>query len=469
MKTSWNDKCALMGVMNHKESSFLTYLGLYAQQHRGQESAGIVSCLKGRHFQHRALGLVGDVFNESSLKNLKGDSAIGHTRYSTRGSDQDEKSIQPLTAQLKKGPLALAHNGNFVNFLELKKELKNVSFQGSGDTECLIHLISLYEKQYDSWENILSHSLSRVEGAYSLLLLTQDSLIAVRDPRGFRPLVLGKKSLSKKENPIGKNSDSYILASETCAFDLIGASFVREVEPGEMLIISKDGELKSHRLEKKQERKACVFEHIYFARPDSQVFGSSVYLSRKKMGRALARQNPVSADLVMPVPDSGVAAALGYAEESKIPFEMGIVRNHYIGRTFIHPAQSVRNFRVRIKLNPQSFLIQGRRIIVVDDSLVRGTTSREVVKILRSVGAGEIHFRIASPPVTGPCHYGVDTPRKSELISAKKSMNEIKDFLDVDSLDFLSVENLEKSFDSKGYCNACFTGNYPTAIPEEEC
>jgi len=451
------DKCAVFGIWNHPESSVLTYLGLYAQQHRGQEGAGIVSFDSDRCHAHRGLGLVGDVFDESGLKRLKGFSAIGHTRYSTRGQSQDKQSLQPLTDVICKKTLGVAHNGNFTNFLSLKKQLtdEGVVFKGTGDTECLIHLIAKYSDG-SSFLKVLKKALSHIEGAYSLVLLTSDRLIAVRDPRGFRPLVLGKKV---------SEQTAYIVASETCAFDLLGAEYVREIAPGEIFVCSKAGSF-SEFINVKEKRKACIFEHVYFARPDSHVFGSSVYMSRKNMGRALALQKPVSADVVIPVPDSGVSAALGYAEESGIPFELGIIRNHYIGRTFIHPSPGIRNFRVRIKLNPQHVLIKDKSVVVVDDSLVRGTTSKAIVKILRSAGAREIHFRIASPPVTDPCYYGVDTPEKEQLIAATKSVDDIKEFLKVDSLEFLSVENLLKAVDpeNKGYCRACFTGKYPTDI-----
>ena len=457
------DKCAVFGIWNHPESSVLTYLGLYAQQHRGQEGAGIVSFGSNSSYEHRGLGLVGEVFNESHLSRLKGSSAIGHTRYSTRGQSWDEQSLQPLKAVVQGQTLALAHNGNFTNFLSLRKQLtqEGFRFKGTGDTECLIHLIDKYSDEKSSFLEVLKKSLSAVEGAYSLVLMSSDRLIAVRDPRGFRPLVLGRKILEEGRT-------SYIIASETCAFDLLGAEYMREVSPGEILILSKEG-LSSVFMDSKQSRRACIFEHVYFARPDSQVFGSSVYLKRKSLGRALALQKPVPADLVIPVPDSGVSSALGYSEESKIPFELGIIRNHYIGRTFIHPSPSIRNFRVRVKLNPQSALIKGKSVVVVDDSLVRGTTSKAIVKILRSAGAKEIHFRIASPPVTDPCYYGVDTPEKEQLIAAKNSLKEMREFLQVDSLEFLSVENLLKAVDpeNKGYCRACFTGKYPTPVEKE--
>lgn len=450
----FRNKCALFGVWNNEKASLLTYFGLYAQQHRGQEGAGIVSLFNDRHLEHRGLGLVGDVFNRSSLSQLKGFSAIGHTRYSTRGKSQDEHSLQPLTTQTSSGFLSLAHNGNFVNFNEIKSKLEKQGkhFQGTGDTECLLHLISQNSEPSLPLVDVLKKSLSEIEGAYSLLILTNKELIAVRDPRGFRPLVLGRKK------------DSYLLASETCSFDLLEAEYIREIEPGEIFVISEKE--KSYFFGKKEERKACIFEHVYFARPDSYVFGSHVYESRKKLGKLLARQSPVPADLVIPVPDSGVASALGYSQESGIPFEMGIIRNHYVGRTFIHPTPSVRHFRVKVKLNPQKKLVKNKRLVVVDDSLVRGTTSQSIVKILRQLGAREIHFRIASPPVTHPCHYGVDTPEKSQLIASQKTLNEIKNFLKVDSIQFLSVENLIQAVDvgKKGYCRACFTGKYPTRI-----
>ena len=457
---NWNEKCALFGVWNHPLASQITYFGLYAQQHRGQEGAGMVSLHKGRHLAYKGLGLVKEIFDQASLSQLKGLSAIGHTRYSTRGKSCDEKSIQPLTAQTPYGPLAIAHNGNFVNFNILKKNLtkKGKNFQGTGDTECLLHLLSDLSDP-SSFIESLKQSLAQIEGAYSLLILTQKELIAVRGPRGFRPLVLGEK-----KSPDG--GQAFFLASETCAFDLLSAEYIREIEPGEILVISEKQKLKSYFLEKKEPRKACIFEHIYFARPDSHVFGSSVYENRKKMGALLAGQAPVTADFVIPVPDSGVPGALGYSQASQIPFEMGIIRNHYIGRTFIHPSSSERHLRVRIKLNPQKNLIKNRRLVIVDDSLVRGTTSQALIKTLRELGAKEIHFRITSPPITHPCLYGVDTPEKSQLIASQKTLKQIKEFLDLDSLEFLSMDNMMKAIDPKeqGYCTACFTGNYPTKV-----
>jgi len=453
----WNDKCAVFGIWNHHEASLLTYLGLFAQQHRGQEGAGIVSCHESQHFSQKGFGLVGDVFNESSLKDLKGHSALGHTRYSTQGKSKDEKNLQPLMAQISGEPLAIAHNGQFTNFKVLQKEL-GFSFQGTGDSECLVHLLKQQDEQLSLIEK-LKLSLEKIEGAYSLVLLTKDALIAARDSRGFRPLVLGEKTSSE-----GKTS--FVLASETCALDLIEAKYIREIKAGEILVISKDQQMDSYFLNQKNKRHSCIFEHIYFARPDSIVFGQNVYEVRKKLGRALAQQSPVDADLVLPVPDSGVPSALGFAQESKLPFELGIVRNHYIGRTFIHPVSGVRNFRVKLKLSPQKHLIQNKRVVIVDDSLVRGTTSEVIVKMIRQAGAQEVHLRLSSPPVISPCYYGIDTPRKSELISAQKNLEEIKNFLKVDSVEFLSKENLIQAIDSnqQGFCTSCFTGKYPTQI-----
>ena len=453
-----NEKCALIGIWNHHESSLLSYLGLYAQQHRGQEGAGIASFDQNQFYSQKGLGLVGEVFNEKNLATLKGNASIGHTRYATRGEGQNEKSLQPLLNS--KFDFSVAHNGQFVNFKSIKEKLiqDGFFFQSCSDTECLLHLIHQRLQRSLPFHKALVQSLSLMEGAYSLVLLTSESLIAVRDPRGFRPLVLGKK--------VSGDQTSYMVASETCAFDLLGAEYVREIEPGEILTISQGNKLSSIYMDQKEERKACIFEHIYFSRPDSYVFGSNVYLNRKKLGRALAQQNPIKADVVIPVPDSGVASALGYSEESQIHFELGIIRNHYVGRTFIHPSSSVRNFQVKIKLNPQTSIIKGKKVIVIDDSIVRGTTSKAIVKILRQAGAQEIHFLVASPPVIGPCHYGVDTPEESQLIASQKNKEEIKEHLKVDSLHFLSVEKLMSTIDSnqKGFCNACFTYNYPTSV-----
>ena len=484
IKKHWNDKCALFGIWNDPEATWMTYLGLYAQQHRGQEGAGIVSLENGRHHIHRGSGLVGDVFSDKSLSKLKGSVAIGHTRYSTSGK-KPKHNVQPLTADLSTGPLAVAHNGNIVNFSTLKKELMKGGsiFYGTSDTECVIHLLAhQLQNNHHDLSLALKECLPRMIGAYSLVLLTDKTLTAVRDPYGFRPLVLGRKKVATQKKP------AWVLASETCAFDLIGAEFVREIEPGEIWTVSNKSEQSVFLNRNLQNLHRCIFEYVYFARPDSQVFNRSVYQCRKEMGRILAKESHVSADLVVPVPDSGVAAALGYSEASGLPYEMGIVRNHYIGRTFIHPSQSIRNFRCKIKLSPQKQVLKGKKVVVVDDSLVRGTTSSAIVSMLKKAGVKEVHFRISSPPVTGSCFYGVDTPKKKELISAQKTIDEIKQHIQVDSLAFLShkglIEAVQKTpqvvttsdnnqkrgnniskIKPSGFCSACFTGKYPTVIP----
>lgn len=456
---SWREECAVFGAWADPEASRMTYLGLYAQQHRGQESSGIVSLHEGQHLVHRGMGLVGDVFQESDLIRLSGNAAIGHNRYSTTGASL-QFNIQPLSAHLLNGPVAIAHNGNFVNAEALRQELKESGsiFQGTNDTECLLHMLA--RNPSSDIVVCLKEALPRFVGAYSLVILTNDRLIAARDPYGFRPLVLGRR-------PLGDGSSSWVVASETCAFDLIGAKFVREVEPGELLWIDKDGEHRERIPSGESKRLAkCVFEHVYFARPDSQVFGLSVYESRKRMGEILAEENGVEADMVVPVPDSGVPAAIGYSRRSGIPFELGIIRNHYIGRTFIQPSQSIRSFGVKIKLNPQAEVLRGKRVVVIDDSLVRGTTSQKIIRLIRSAGAKEVHFRIASPPTTGPCYYGVDTPGRSQLIAAQHTKEEIREFIDADSLSYLSVEGMMRAVhgSSKDFCAACFDGNYPTAV-----
>jgi amidophosphoribosyltransferase len=457
----------VMGLWNFPEAARIVYLGLFALQHRGQESSGIVSMLddgkkKASQCVHRGLGLVADVFNESVLASLSGASAIGHNRYSTTGQNL-LLNAQPLVAELSRGPLALAHNGNIVNSESLKKELKNQGaiFQGTNDSEIFLHLIAR-----DRSKNItetLKNILPQIIGAYSLTLLTGDSLVAVRDPLGFRPLVLG----TKKNDQGGL---AYVVASETCAFDLIGADFVREIEPGEILVIDQAG-LHSERIQSAEPSKKaqCVFEHVYFSRPDSVVFGQSVYQTRKEFGRHLARQRSVAADVVIPVPDSGVPAALGFAKESGLPFELGIIRNHYVGRTFIQPHQAVRSFGVRVKLNAQASVLAGQRVIVVDDSLVRGTTSQKIISLIRQAGAKEVHMRIASPPTKGPCYYGVDTPHKTQLIASHQSTEEIRKFIGADSLEYLSIEALYSSVNggAKNFCAACFDGNYPTKLDDE--
>jgi amidophosphoribosyltransferase len=455
---SWREECAVFGVFGDPEASRMTYLGLYAQQHRGQESSGIVSLSEGQHIIHKGMGLVGDVFQESDLIRLIGGAAIGHNRYSTTGASL-QYNIQPLAADLLNGPVAIGHNGNFVNAEALRQELKGngAIFQGTSDTECLLHMLA--HNHSNDIIVCLKEALPKLVGAYSVVLLTKDSLVAARDPYGFRPLVLGRR-------PLGDGSFSWVVASETCAFDLIGAKFVREIEPGEIVWFDNQGEHRERIPGQAKRLAKCVFEHVYFARPDSNVFGLSVYESRKRMGEILASENKVDADIVVPVPDSGVPAALGYSRQSGIPFELGIIRNHYIGRTFIQPSQSIRSFGVKIKLNPQADVLKGKRVIVVDDSLVRGTTSQKIIRLVRAAGAKEVHFRIASPPTTGPCYYGVDTPGKSQLIAAQHSLEEIREFIDADTLAYLSVEGMMRAVNGspKEFCAACFDGNYPTPI-----
>lgn len=455
----FHDECAVFGVWGDPEASRMTYLSLYAQQHRGQESSGIVSLHEGQHLVHKGMGLVGDVFQESDLIRLAGSAAIGHNRYSTTGASLRD-NIQPLSAHLLHGPVALAHNGNIVNAEQLRAELKGQGaiFQGTNDTECLLHILA--RNPSSDMVACLREALPRLVGAYSLVLLTNDRLVAARDPYGFRPLVLGRRAL-------GDGRFSWVVASETCAFDLIGAKLVREIEPGELVWFDDEGEHRERIPGEPKRLAKCVFEHVYFARPDSRVFGLSVYESRKRMGEILAAENPVEADVVVPVPDSGVPAAIGYSRQSGIPFELGIIRNHYIGRTFIQPSQSIRSFGVKIKLNPQSEVLKDKRVVVVDDSLVRGTTSQKIIRLIRSAGAREVHFRIASPPTTGPCYYGVDTPGRSQLIAAQHSLEEIREFINADTLAYLSVSGMLRAVqsDAKDFCAACFDGDYPTQVP----
>ncbi|MBC7742127.1 MAG: amidophosphoribosyltransferase [Bdellovibrionaceae bacterium] len=464
-KNSWKDECGVFGIWNHPEAAQLTYLGLYAIQHRGQESAGIVSLDTSASKQlqkiYKGLGLVPDVFNETILKNLTGSAAIGHVRYATTG-DNLIANAQPLSSNLLSGPVALAHNGNIVNASILREALQREGaiFQGTNDTEILLHLLARNPSKH--LMTALKESLQDLTGAYSLVILAHDRLIAARDPLGFRPLVLGqiKKSMSI----------SYVVTSETCALDLIGATYVREIEPGEILEISSEGlistKLPTAITVSPRKSAQCVFEHVYFSRPDSVVFGKSVYNSRKMFGEQLALESPVDADIVIPVPDSGVPSAIGYSQKSGIPFEFGIIRNHYIGRTFIQPGQSVRDIGVKIKLNPQPEVLKGKRVIVIDDSLVRGTTSQNIIRLIRQAGASEVHLRIASPPTTGPCYYGVDTPQKSQLIASHQSLEDIRQFIGADTLAYLSDAGMWKALKSgpETFCAACFNGDYPTSL-----
>ena len=444
--------CGLFGIYGHKEAAMLTYLGLYALQHRGEESCGIASSTGKRIYQYKAMGTVSDVFNKAALKKLKGHLAIGHNRYSTTGSSS-LKNAQPFVINYKRGAIAIAHNGNITNSLELRDRLETDGsiMQTSMDSELIMHL--LVKANSPNIRESLVKILPEIHGAYSLLILTKNRLIGARDPYGFRPLCIGK---------IG---ESYVLASETCALDLINAAYVRDVEPGEIVIIDANG-LESLKPFPQKKYAFCIFEFIYFSRPDSNIFTKNVYLTRKSLGRALAREHPADADFVMPIPDSGTSAALGFSEESKIPIEMGIVRNHYIGRTFIQPSQQTRDFNVRIKLNPIRDVLKGKRIVIVEDSIVRGTTSRVRVKALRAAGAKEIHMRVGCPPIISPCYYGIDFPTAKELIASKRSVEEIGKFIGLDSLRYLSLDGMLNSMmlSREDFCAACFTKNYPEKI-----
>jgi amidophosphoribosyltransferase len=457
----FHDECGVFGVFGHPEAANLAYLGLYALQHRGQESAGIVSSDGKELYVHRAMGEVEEIFQPSVLAKLPGSLAIGHTRYSTAG-DKALLNAQPIMIDCNKGKVALGHNGNLTNAAEWRRKLEHRGsiFQTNSDTEVIVHLIARSPAR--NLSGAIGDALNQVEGAYSLLVLTQDELYAVRDPRGFRPLVLGKLT-----TPGG--FVSWLVASETCAFDLLNAQYVREIEPGEMVRISKSGIESIHFAPEKQLQQ-CIFEHVYFSRPDSIIFGRSVNESREMLGRLLAQEHPVDADIVVPVPDSGVPAAVGYSLESKIPFRMGLIRNHYIGRTFIEPSQAIRNFGVKLKLNPIRGLLEGKRVILVDDSIVRGTTSRKIVRMVREVGAKEVHVRISCPPTISPCYYGVDTPTREELIASSNTPEEICKFLGADSLGYVSLPALRRAVgDTEGkFCTSCYTGVYPTDLVQLE-
>jgi amidophosphoribosyltransferase len=457
----FHDECGVFGVFGHPEAANLTYLGLYALQHRGQESAGIVASSGGDLNMHRAMGEVEEIFQPRVLAKLAGSSAIGHTRYSTAG-DKALLNAQPILVDCSKGKIAVAHNGNLTNAGEWRRKLEHRGsiFQANSDTEVIVHLIA--RSQARNFSGALGDALNQLEGAYSLLVLTPDELYAVRDPRGFRPLVLGRI-------PSTENGDAWLVASETCAFDLLNAQYVREIQPGEMLRISRSG-LESIHFSPPKPHQYCIFEHVYFSRPDSIIFGRSVNESREMLGRLLAREHPVEADMIVPIPDSGVPAAIGFALESKIPFRMGLIRNHYIGRTFIEPSQAIRNFGVKLKLNPVRELIKGKRVVLVDDSIVRGTTSRKLVRMVREAGATEVHMRISCPPTISPCYYGVDTPTREELIASANSPEEIRKYLGADSLGYLSMAGLKQAVnDTKGdFCTSCYTGVYPTDLVQLE-
>ena len=457
----FHDHCGVFGVYGHPEAANLTYLGLYALQHRGQESAGIVSSTGNDLHIHRAMGEVEEIFSPAVLTQLPGSSAIGHTRYSTAG-DKALLNAQPILVDCSKGKIAVGHNGNLTNAGEWRRRLEHRGsiFQTNSDTEVIVHLIA--RSQARNFSAALGDALNQVEGAYSLLVLTPEELYAVRDPRGFRPLALGRVSA-----PDG--AEAWVVASETCAFDLLNAQYIRDVEPGEMVRISRGG-LESVRFSAPKPHQFCIFEHVYFSRPDSQVFGRSVNESREMLGRLLAREHPVEADMVVPIPDSGVPAAIGFALESKIPFRMGLIRNHYIGRTFIEPSQAIRNFGVKLKLNPVRNLIAGKRVVLIDDSIVRGTTSRKLVRMVREAGATEVHMRISCPPTVSPCYYGVDTPTREELIASSNTPEQICKFLGADSLGYLSLANLRQAVnDTEGtFCTSCYTGVYPTDLVQLE-
>lgn len=444
--------CGVIGIFGHPAAANLAYLGLHSLQHRGQESAGVVTSIDGTLHAVRRMGHVADVFTEERLARLPGTLAVGHVRYSTAGGSLP-RNVQPLTAEFAASSVAIAHNGNLVNADGLRHDLEEAGaiFSSNADTEVVLQLLAR-SRQADVTDR-LADALSQVRGAYSLVLTAQDRLIAARDPHGFRPLALGR---------FPEHEGAWVVSSETCAFDLIEAEYVRDIEPGEILVIDASG-LTSHRLPP-IERRSCVFEHVYFARPDSQIDSVSVYDARVAMGEALAKEHPVDADIVIPVPDSGVVAALGYAKASKIPFEMGLIRNHYIGRTFIEPKDSIRHFGVKLKLNAVPRLLEAKRVVVVDDSIVRGTTSRKIVKMIRAAGAREVHVRISSPPTTHPCFYGIDTPTRAELIAASHTVDEVRRYLTADSLGYLTAKGLLDAVGapkSGTYCTACFTGEYP--------
>lgn len=444
-----NEKCAVVGIFGHEEASKLAYFSLHSLQHRGQEAAGISSSDGEKLYTIKDRGLVTSVFNEKKLSTLSGSSAIGHTRYSTAGNDSI-LDAQPVFARYDLGEMAIVHNGNLTNAEEVRNRLikRGAIFQTFMDTENLIHLIAKSEQE-KLLDRIID-AVQKIEGAFSLVFLSRTKMFAMRDRFGFRPLSLGRLS-----------NGGYIVASETCAFDLVGATFVRDVEPGELLVFEEGKAPQSIKIFK-PEPKHCIFEYVYFARPDSSVFGQSVYECRKEMGKELAKIQPVEADLVVPVPDGGVPAAIGYAQESGIPYEMGIMRNHYVGRTFIEPTQEMRDLKVKMKLSPMTGIIKGKRVVVVDDSIVRGTTSRRIVRMLKEAGASEVHMRVSSPPTTDPCFYGVDTPSKENLIAANMGVQEICDYIEADSLAYLDEASLLRSVNATddSYCTACFTGKY---------
>ena len=446
-----------MGVWGNHEASNIAYLGLYAQQHRGQEGAGVV-CIQGKQFsERRAMGLVSDVFKKFDFSKLPGEHAIGHVRYTTAGGNL-LANVQPFCSEVSIGRVAVAHNGNLINIDALKEELiaDGAIFTSTSDTEVFLHLLARSPKNVPPVESVIT-ALNRVKGAYSLLFLFEDRMFAVRDPNGFRPLALGRLG------------EGLVVASETCAFDLVGATYIRDVEPGEIVEITGTNEMRSYYPFGNNRPAPCIFEYVYFARPDSIVFGKSVYNVRKKMGELLAKEFPVKADIVIPVPDSGVTAALGYSMASGIPLELGLIRNHYVGRTFIEPKQSIRDFGVKLKLNANPGVIAGKSVVVVDDSVVRGTTSKKLMSLIRQAGAKEIHLRVSSPPTTDPCYYGIDTPSKDELIASHMTLDQIRDYVGVDTIGYLTLDNLYQAVESERgkFCDACFSSEYPIGLPSQ--
>jgi amidophosphoribosyltransferase len=456
MFDKFRDECGVFGIWGHSEASKLAYLGLYALQHRGQESAGIASADGSRVRIVRQMGYVNDIFDEPTLATLPGNIAIGHTRYSTAG-DSKLLNAQPILIDCVHGQIGICHNGNLVNADEIRERLVRAGsiFQTNSDTETVLHLYA--RSQAGSVQDALVEAITQLQGAFSFALITKDSLIAARDPHGFRPLALGRLG------------EAWVVCSETCALDLIGATYVRDIEPGEILMISPAG----HRSIKPfpaAKLSHCIFEHVYFARPDSEVFGQSVNEVRTNLGRQLAQETGIPADVVVPIPDSGVCAAIGYSEEAKIPLRFGLIRNHYVGRTFIEPAQSIRHFGVKVKLNPVKSILAGKRVVLIDDSIVRGTTSRKIVKMVRAAGAAEVHLRISCPPTISPCFYGVDTPRRQELIAATHSLEEIRKYVAADTIGYLSLDGLLASVTlgrGPSYCTSCYTGKYPVAFPRD--
>ena len=456
MFDKFREECGVFGIYGHGEASKLAYLGLYALQHRGQESAGIAASDGTRIRAVREMGYVNEIFDQQALATLPGHLAVGHTRYSTAGESK-LLNAQPIVIDCVHGQVAIAHNGNIVNANEIRDRLvkEGSIFQTSSDTEVVVHLYA--RSQAGNFADALVESIAQLSGAFSFAIMTKDHLIAARDPHGFRPLALGRLG------------DAWVVCSETCALDLINATYVRDVEPGEVLVIGADG-LRSLRAFPNAKLAHCVFEHVYFARPDSEVFGQSVNEVRTNLGRLLAKETGVPADVVVPIPDSGVCAAIGYAEEAKVPMRFGLIRNHYVGRTFIEPAQSIRHFGVKVKLNPVKSILAGQRVVLVDDSIVRGTTSRKIVKMVRATGAKEVHLRISCPPTVSPCFYGVDTPRRSELIAATHSLEEIRKYVGADTVGYLSLAGLMEAVGSRQqhYCTSCYTGQYPVAFPRDE-